>query len=237
MDKLVVPGTGVELVDGSIVILARFPGTKWIVHNGWYNYQGVQSVGWYFCAIPSQTVLPVSDEDLKLLTVVSNSDTCPCPPYPPPSPPPFPPVPFPPERPEQFTKQRAWELSRAWISVQTITERDSLPDSSKTDGRIVRVDETPDGTPGYYRWDAAKNDWVNETFGINTDDLVNRQELQIVNSDLQSFKDDVNKSNGYIVQRLDSIEGNIETINQDIDNMEQQISDIEANGVQWIELK
>ena len=87
MDKLVVPGTGVELVDGSIVILARFPGTKWIVHNGWYNYQGAQSIGWYFCAIPSQTVLPVSDEDLKLLTVVSDGSSCPCPPYPPPFPP------------------------------------------------------------------------------------------------------------------------------------------------------
>ena len=233
MDKLVVPSTGVKLVDGSIVILARFPGTKWIVHNGWYNYQGAQSIGWYFCAIPSQTVLPVSDEDLKLLTVVSDGSSCPCPPYPPP----FPPPPFPPERPEQFTKQRAWELSRAWISVQTITERDSLPTDSKTDGRIIRVDETPEGTPAYYRWDAAKNDWVTETFGVDTANLVNRQELQIVNADLQSFKTEVNTNNETIVQKLDSANQSIESINQDIDNMEQKLVQLESNLVEWKELK
>ncbi len=181
MDKLVVPGTGVELVDGSIVILARFPGTKWIVHNGWYSYQGIQSFGWYFCAIPSQTILPVSDEDLKLITVV-DSGCCPsypsgsCPPYLP-----YPPgacPPYPPEMPPVFTKQRAWQLSRAWISVDTITQRDNLDKGIITDGKIVRVNETPDGTPGYFRWDAAKNNWVPETFGLDLDQYVTTDQVK-----------------------------------------------------------
>ena len=96
-------------------MLDRFPGTKWVVHNGWYSYNGRQYSGWYFCSIPANTIIPVSEEDLQLLTVVSgqvdalepeldeteeSKKCCPRPPFPPPRPP-FPPpgpyVPVPPD--------------------------------------------------------------------------------------------------------------------------------------------
>ena len=186
MNKLIVPDTGVQLVDGSIVMLARFPGTKWIVHNGWYTFQNQQYMGWYFCSIPAQTVIPVNDDDLRLLIVVSSGDEscCPCPPYPyPPVPPPGP-CPTPGVR---FTKEDAEQLSRAWLSVETITDRDAIPEEDRPNGKIVRVDETTEGTPAYYRWDAAKNCWVDEDFGLGKDELVTQSELtEIISQTLQS---------------------------------------------------
>ena len=50
-------------------MLARFPGTKWIVHNGWYTYNGANFTGWYFMSIPAQTCLPVTPEDLSHLSI------------------------------------------------------------------------------------------------------------------------------------------------------------------------
>lgn len=91
---LKIPCSEQRLVDGSIVILDRFPNTKWIVHNGWYTYQNVRYNGWYFSSIPSRTILPCSDRDLRHLVVISGSDCgCDCKPEPGPHPPePKPPV-------------------------------------------------------------------------------------------------------------------------------------------------
>ena len=189
MNKLVVPDTGEQLAEGSVVILARFPGTKWVVHCGWYTYQGQQYSGWYFSSIPSQTILPVSEDDLRLLTVVSSGDGsyCPYPPYPyPPGPPPGP-CPPPPPPGVRFTEEDAEQLSRAWLSVETITDRDAIPEEDRLNGKIVRVDETPEGTSAYYRWDAAKNSWVDEDFGLGKDELVTQDELtETISQTLQS---------------------------------------------------
>lgn len=104
MNYLKVPDSNVKLVDGSVVILHRFPGTKWVVHNGWYEYAGRRCSGWYFCSIPAQTIIPVSNQDLQLITVVAQgsgdagvpnppADGCGCegPGFPPPPPPGVPP--------------------------------------------------------------------------------------------------------------------------------------------------
>lgn len=185
---LVVPDTGIQIVDGTIVILARFPGTKWIVHNGWYSYQGKQYMGWYFCSIPAQTIIPVNDEDLRLLTVVSSDggESCPpgpypppCPPYPPPCPPyppPFVPGP-PPHCGINFTPQMADELDRAWITVETIAQRDKLNTRLLPNGKIVKVNNVS-GSVKYYSWNQATMVWDEETFGINPDNFVTHEELQ-----------------------------------------------------------
>lgn len=94
---LKIPCSEQRLVDGSIVILDRFPNTKWIVHNDWYTYQNVRYNGWHFSSIPSRTILPCSDRDLCHLVVISGGDCdcgCDCRPKPP-HPHPHPPQPGP----------------------------------------------------------------------------------------------------------------------------------------------
>lgn len=71
MKELEIPNLGQKIRDGSVVMLRRFPGTKWIIHNGWYQYQGVKYTGWYFSSIPSRTILPCNDKDLRNIVVLS----------------------------------------------------------------------------------------------------------------------------------------------------------------------
>ena len=231
MDYILSPDTGQKIYSGAVVMLKRFPGTKWTVNNDWYTFNGQQYQGWYFSSIPAKTILPVTESDLVGIVVVS-SGVCPSPCPPPPCPGPGP---HPPDTP--FTPEMAWELNRVALTVDTIAERNTLNRRLLPNGKIVKVNNDGTGKPAYYSWNQITMNWDTETFGIDTSKLVNRQELQIVNADLQAFKKNVDASNGYIVQRLDSIDENVTNINQDIDNMEQQISGIEANGVQWIELK
>lgn len=66
-----IPNSDLKLVDGSVVMLARFPGTKWVVHEGWYTYNSSQYSGWYFCSIPAKTVIPVNEQDMVGLVLVS----------------------------------------------------------------------------------------------------------------------------------------------------------------------
>ena len=68
-----VPNSDLRLVEGSVVMLARFPGTKWVVHEGWYNYNSCRYSGWYFSSIPAKTVIPVNQQDLQGLTLVSGT--------------------------------------------------------------------------------------------------------------------------------------------------------------------
>lgn len=112
MNYLKVPDSNIKLTDGSVVMLARFPGTKWVVHYGWYNYSGRNAMGWYFSSIPAETIIPVSNSDLQLIVLVDQGQTSdvpesigdpspmiPCPPGPTPGPSPCPPGPMPPRPP------------------------------------------------------------------------------------------------------------------------------------------
>ena len=75
MDGVRVPNTQYKLVDGTIVILSRFPKTEWQVKNGVYQYQYTQYFGWFFESIPMQTVIPLNARDLANLAVVSGGVT------------------------------------------------------------------------------------------------------------------------------------------------------------------
>lgn len=90
---LTVPGTSVRLKDGSVVMLTRFPGTKWIVHCGWYNYNDRSYTGWYFCSIPAQTILPINQQDLQGVVLISDKYDGKIDPIPGPDFPPGPPAP------------------------------------------------------------------------------------------------------------------------------------------------
>lgn len=175
----IITDSGLEIRDGTIVMLVQFPGTRWVVKHGWYTYQGNQYTGWYFSSIPTQTCLPVTDEYLKMITVVN--DNCGCkppvcpPPFPPCPPPPFPPCP-PPNRPH-FGEDEQEMLDRTFITVNTLEDRDKLNEKIVPDGKLVRVNSVR-GVVKYYSWNLEKRTWEEETFGVGEDvnDLTSRVE-------------------------------------------------------------
>lgn len=165
---LTVPSTGQKITDGTIVMLSRFPGMKWIVHYGWYTYDNQQCRGWYFNSIPANTKIPATDEDLMMLTVIStdtnniNGSGCDCHPGPCPSPNPIPKPPTPPgPGGHGLSPQQAFELNRAWISVDTIAMRDELSEKRLLpDGKVVRVNRaTQDNKPKYFIWNQVTEKW------------------------------------------------------------------------------
>lgn len=233
MNRLIVPGTSIVLHDGSIVILNRFPGTKWVVHNGWYNYMGQQYMGWYFCSIPSQTILPVSDDDLLMLTVVSDGE-CPCPPQLPMPPHPFPDVPF--------TPQQAFELDRAWISVETIAQRDQLNKRLLPNGKIVRVNNIG-GQAEYYIWNQVTQTWEDETFGINLTDYITKVEADAKYASKDEFAQEISDTikndpevKATITQQVDESMG---LVAERVDNLDNKVSELETqmnNSPAWINI-
>lgn len=173
LNYLTVPNTGMKITDGSVVTLNRFPNVKWIVHNGWYAYNGQQFMGWYFCSIPAQTIIPVNDTDLALLTVVNAGSTCPPAPCPMPNPstrpdhshthdhchPPAPPVP----------PHIIDAVDRAFLTVDTIAQRNELNKRTLLPhGKIVRVNNAG-GFVKYYEWDQAQEQWSEVSFGGSVD--------------------------------------------------------------------
>lgn len=66
-------------------------------------------------------------------------------------------------------QQDAWELNRAFISVNTLDERDSLDCRTLQHGKLVRVANTPEGVK-YYTWDQITYTWKDETFPVNFDE-------------------------------------------------------------------
>lgn len=90
MRSIHIPETCQDITVGSVVILSRFPDTKWVLQDGWYIYEGQQYNGWYFSSIPAQTVIPVQGTDLLGLVIVSGGACKPIPHPPGPCPGPIP---------------------------------------------------------------------------------------------------------------------------------------------------
>lgn len=206
MSSIKVPNTGATISDGTIVMLARFPGVRWIVHDGWYTYNGQQYSGWYFSSIPANTVLPMNNQDLATLTVVSGTGSetgpdipgywppAPIPPYPPvppcpPSPQPYPPVPPIPPTPtpggdaEVFTVKLKAQLEAAFISVPTLKQRDNLDTEDMPDGKIVRVNNV-NGEPKYYEWSKYSEEWIETNLGSG--DSYSKEEVDSKLSELSN---------------------------------------------------
>lgn len=234
MDYLVIPDTGIKLYENSIVMLSRFPGTRWITKLGWYNYNGQQYQGWYFCSIPAQTVVPVTEEDLRLLTIISNdgcssgsgSGQCPGP-YPP-GPGPNPGIPF--------TPRNAYELDRAWITVDTLAQRNELNQRLLPNGKIVRVNDDGTGATKYYQWDQTTCTWKDETFGIDLSPYLTIDDTNKLYPTYayveQSINDHIQAIDipGQIVDTIESNEAVDEAINEKIDTaLEPVKTDIEQN--------
>ena len=173
VEFIVIPGTDIRLYDSDIVKLSNRPRTKWVVHLGWYTYQGVQSFGWYFVSINKGEILPVSVVDLSLCTLetiktqgselydgrVTNFT-------------------------RPFTPADAEVLNRTFITVETNTQRDNLDKSKLVNGRLVRVNNVG-GVVNYYAWNAETQIWdkvdfsgggsgsgIPEIIGTNTQPIV-----------------------------------------------------------------
>ena len=195
--------SGIQIVDGSIVKVPRITVTKWIVHKGWYAYQGNQYNGWYLSSIPSQTTMPLVDSDLIGIKVVGGE--CPYPDHPFPSP--NPPIPGG----GGMKPEMAWELNRAWITVDTIEQLSRLNRRLVPDGKIVRVNDSGDGTAKYYRYDQAKSIWTEEYFGVDTtnfvskDDLVQEVKDQLDNADFSQTVVNVIKDNDEVHQTIKEV--------------------------------
>lgn len=184
---IIIPGTDRRIYDGTIVILNRLPNLKWILHNGPYTYNGRRQRGWYFSSIPSDTTMPVYNEDLVNLIVVDGSESGGCPgPYPPHPPiPPYPPCPPVPPAPIPipFTVQDRKQIQSAMITVPSLHERDKLGSDFLPDGKIVRVNDIDgNGTIEYYSWCAATYSWKPASLGYR---YMTREEIeQAIGSDI-----------------------------------------------------
>ena len=69
-----IPDTGQIVYSGDVVLLPEYPNTKWITRYGWYNYSSSQQKGWYFSSIPDNNILPSSQVDLSLITIISTNN-------------------------------------------------------------------------------------------------------------------------------------------------------------------
>lgn len=152
---IVIPGTNIRLYDSDIVKIFNKPRTKWVVHVGWYIYNDVQNFGWYFECIKDGAILPVSAIDLTLVTLDTTKTqgsgrydgqvvnyTRP------------------------FTLADAEILSRTFITLDTIEQRDNIDPKKLVNGKMVRVN-SEEGAATYYYWDETAQSWeLLEAFGI-----------------------------------------------------------------------
>lgn len=144
MADIIIPGTDKILLDGTIVILVGFDDVKYILHNGYYTYNGDLLNGWYGVSIPEQNIIPIATDMLIGCEIVYYPDSnCKCK---------YPSGNIP------YTTDDKYQLQRTFITVDTMTERDALsPNLSITDlpdGRIIRVNKpnNVDYNPKYYEY-------------------------------------------------------------------------------------
>lgn len=76
MDYITVPHGCKRLYIDDIVMLGRFPKTKWILCNGWFMNNNIMQNGWYLKSIPAQTIIPITENDLINLTVIDSKRNC-----------------------------------------------------------------------------------------------------------------------------------------------------------------
>lgn len=153
IEFIVIPGTDIRLYDSDIVKISGRPNIKWIVHLGWYIYQGTQNFGWYFVSIKDGEILPLSIIDLTLCSLVTLKTqgselfdgkvvnyTRP------------------------FTESDAVTLNRTFITLETIEQRDNLDKNKLVNGRLVRVNDVG-GVVNYYAWNTETQNWDLVDFG------------------------------------------------------------------------
>jgi len=229
-EYLVVPNSNDRIYDGSVVILQRLPNLRWVVHNGFYTYNGTTQNGWYLSSVPSQTNMPLFHNDLYGIRILS-SDPCPCPPPLPPGPhPPFPPHPVPPFPPGpgpetiQYTKADKLMVDRSMITVPNLEERDKLMSSELIDGKVVRVNDY-EGKVEYFEWDKENLRWNLLSLGERYPDA------ETIASEYATIESvtDLASTVSANVERIEDLEDTTTTILSDLDTITNNITNIENN--------
>lgn len=161
MHSNLVLANGVEIANGTLVKLVRFPDVFWVVKFGWYEYNDRIYKGWYFSSVPNQSVLPINPQDLAEMSIVSGKliDTHPeVPPDNVPGPG-CPPSPINPEYiPAFVSKVDKAFYDAAFISVESLAALEVLNHHKVPDGKIVRVNNVQ-GSVEYYIWSQTSRTW------------------------------------------------------------------------------
>ena len=89
------------------------------------------------------------------------------------------------------------QLERAWITVDTIEQRDRLNIRLVPDGKVVKVNDVG-GSVKYYSYDQSLSTWVEEVFGLDGS-FVKKEDLEnevndLVNGDTTLHESIVNIS-------------------------------------------
>lgn len=169
---VVIPGTNVKLYDGDIIRVTKYPKSKWFIHCGWYVFENKQNYGWYLSNIKSGKTLPISVIDLKTCTLLSAKEqgstyhSGPELNY---------------TRP--FTDSDYETLSRTFISLDTIEQRDNLDVNNLPNGRLVRVNNE-DGSATYYAWNANQHRWEPVDFAGNIKRVIGTYDNPVILADL-----------------------------------------------------
>lgn len=200
MMNLIFP-SGKQVFDGAIIKLGASE-TTYVLHYGRYTYRSLPKDGWYIQALGSNRKIPFEDYMVKTMDVLNdgsdivvsesqahhqcNHDCCnhthcsDCNEVP-------------------FTAECRYLLDRSWITVDTLTERDSLPQGIVSTGRIVQVNKDEGGKPHYYRNNGVT--WEEVDF-VHVDQAATIEALQEV---IDNLIEDINTLNEK-VQKLE--EGN-----------------------------
>jgi len=248
-----VPNSNVRLKDGMVVMLLRFPGTKWVVHNGAYTYNGRNYFGWYFSAIPSQTKMPVNPHDLIGITIVSDGDSYPEPypnpnpgMYPPPCPDdrwgpnPYPPMPPAPDGhgPFHFGRAEFEMLNSAFITVENVRKFEQLDTRVMPDGRIVCIN-SDNGERKYFRWNERDDCWdeidpaaiiIEEVTKILVD-YYNKDDIDAKVDNINSSIDEIDESIDEVSGEVERVDTKIDTIKAELDETISEISEKEITDV------
>jgi hypothetical protein len=152
------------LFEGRVVQLQRFPNQKFIMHNGWFEYDNQRQEGWYFKSVSGNIILPIYPSDLIDMVVVDWNDFYHIPD--------IPvrvisgePIEDDPLAPAYITEAEKANYDAAFISVETLEGRDNLAVFGIPNGKIVRVNELGK----YYIWNQSTTEWDTLNFSIESD--------------------------------------------------------------------
>lgn len=163
---LKIPNSDNILYQGSLVKLKRFSEIVWILRYGWYKWDNRLNVGWNFLSVTDQTILPVLVSDLVDIVIVDNDD-------------PIHRQDIPPKRisgevpensdyypqPAYITEKDKERYDAAFISLETLEDRNELLENPVPNGKIVRVNELDK----YFMWDSTNQTWNEVEFAFKSD--------------------------------------------------------------------
>lgn len=159
------------LFEGRVVQLQRFPNQKFIMHNGWFEYENQRQEGWYFKSVSGNIILPIFASDLIGMVVVDWNDFYHIPD--------IPvrvisgePIEDDPLAPAYITEAEKKNYDSAFISVETLEDRDNLLVFNVPNGKIVRVNENE----SYYIWNESAEEWGKLNFAFTTTSETNSVE-------------------------------------------------------------